>query len=167
MSEVQQNHNHAQISVRKIACRSCRARKVRCGRELPQCFNCLSHDQTCVYPPRSLKPGPKLGTIHKRRRLEDHHLFLGNIDGLEVAEEQRLAQDQTSKPKSIPLCTTDAIDVSQIQDINALIRLRHEPFSPNDTDGPVPPPEFQTTGQDLSLLACEDLGVPPTMMSEL
>ncbi|PTB35000.1 hypothetical protein M441DRAFT_205667 [Trichoderma asperellum CBS 433.97] len=53
-----------------IACQSCRRRKVKCDRELPSCQVCLGTLQSCQYPARHLKPGPKIGTLQRRKRRE-------------------------------------------------------------------------------------------------
>ncbi|KAJ6114226.1 hypothetical protein N7486_000004 [Penicillium sp. IBT 16267x] len=57
-----------------IACHSCRRRKVKCDRRLPQCLVCKQTSQTCDYPPGPLKPGPKIGSLgrwRKRSRKDD------------------------------------------------------------------------------------------------
>lgn len=54
----------------RLSCRACRSRKVRCSRESPRCLNCRACDQSCEYPSKTLKPGPKRGSVHKRRCYE-------------------------------------------------------------------------------------------------
>ncbi|KAH7129698.1 fungal-specific transcription factor domain-containing protein [Dactylonectria estremocensis] len=56
-----------------IACHSCRRRKVKCDRQLPRCHVCIQTDQTCKYPLRSLKPGPKIGSIQRSRKRTQAH----------------------------------------------------------------------------------------------
>ena len=65
-------HDHETSDLRrsKNACDGCRSRKVKCSKELPRCINCQSCRQRCNYPRKVLKPGPKLGSVHKRRILE-------------------------------------------------------------------------------------------------
>ncbi|KAL2784660.1 hypothetical protein BJX66DRAFT_84156 [Aspergillus keveii] len=51
-----------------MACRACRARKVKCDRAVPRCSNCCKYTKTCIYPSSMLKPGPKPGSIQRKRR---------------------------------------------------------------------------------------------------
>lgn len=45
-----QNHEQSDDSVSDQACTRCRERKIRCGRELPQCNNCERDESvTCTY----------------------------------------------------------------------------------------------------------------------
>ena len=64
-------HCHETLEYRRpsTACNACRSRKVKCSKELPSCANCQACRQTCSYPRGLLKPGPKLGSVHKRRLL--------------------------------------------------------------------------------------------------
>ena len=65
-------HDHLGRKRCANACDACRRRKVKCSRGLPRCANCQACRQACNYPSRTLKPGPKLGSVHKRRLLEHH-----------------------------------------------------------------------------------------------
>ena len=67
-----QSHDHLGRKRSANACDACRRRKVKCSRGLPRCANCQACRQACKYPSRTLKPGPKLGSVHKRRLLEHH-----------------------------------------------------------------------------------------------
>ncbi|KAL3959659.1 hypothetical protein ACCO45_004776 [Purpureocillium lilacinum] len=51
-----------------ISCHSCRRRKVRCDRERPRCQACEQTNQDCEYPLGPMKPGPKIGTLQRRKR---------------------------------------------------------------------------------------------------
>ncbi|OQD68780.1 hypothetical protein PENDEC_c031G02206 [Penicillium decumbens] len=51
-----------------LACHACRKRKVKCDRQFPQCLVCDQTGQTCNYPLRSMKPGPKIGSSQKQRK---------------------------------------------------------------------------------------------------
>ena len=64
------DHDTSDLRRSKNACDGCRSRKVKCSKELPRCVNCQSCRQACTYPRKVLKPGPKLGSVHKRRILE-------------------------------------------------------------------------------------------------
>ncbi|UKZ75124.1 hypothetical protein TrVFT333_002796 [Trichoderma virens FT-333] len=52
----------------ETACHLCRRRKVKCDRAYPACNECVQRDQVCSYPAGALKPGPKLGTMQRRKR---------------------------------------------------------------------------------------------------
>ncbi|KAK2685466.1 hypothetical protein QWA68_015694 [Fusarium oxysporum] len=58
----------ASTQVSGIACFTCRERKVKCSRELPECSQCLACERPCKYPNSVRKPGPKLGSKHPRTR---------------------------------------------------------------------------------------------------
>ncbi|KAJ9131360.1 hypothetical protein NKR23_g11737 [Pleurostoma richardsiae] len=52
-----------------LACRRCKRRKVKCNRALPDCLMCIKTGASCEYPISPEKPGPKLGSSHKKRRV--------------------------------------------------------------------------------------------------
>ena len=64
--------NEAARSRSSIACQICRKRKIKCGRELPQCTLCKQSLQNCVYPEKALRPGPKIGStqIPRKRKIQ-------------------------------------------------------------------------------------------------
>jgi hypothetical protein len=62
------NENEPPPMEHRRACRPCRVRKVKCSKEFPKCLNCRNCGEPCVYPSTVLKPGPKRGSVHKRRR---------------------------------------------------------------------------------------------------
>jgi hypothetical protein len=51
-----------------ITCFSCRKRKIKCGRETPQCSQCRLGLHLCKYPDGVQKPGPKAGSARRARR---------------------------------------------------------------------------------------------------
>ena len=57
----------AEVKKTSIACRACRARKVKCSKDVPQYSNCEKYAQLCLYPLVTMKPGPKPGSIHQKR----------------------------------------------------------------------------------------------------
>ncbi|KIV98124.1 hypothetical protein PV10_01804 [Exophiala mesophila] len=66
LSEADQNQPRS-----VVACYVCRKRKVKCSKEYPQCTLCAQTLQTCEYPEKLLRPGPKIGstqTPRKRKR---------------------------------------------------------------------------------------------------
>jgi hypothetical protein len=63
-----------------IACHVCRKRKVKCGREMPQCSLCQQSLQVCEYARKPLRPGPKIGSTQnprKRKSRSKRHPYLG------------------------------------------------------------------------------------------
>ncbi|KAF2495551.1 hypothetical protein BU16DRAFT_527352 [Lophium mytilinum] len=51
-----------------LACQPCRRRKAKCDRLLPSCNVCARTLQTCIYPAKRLKPGPKIGSTQRGRK---------------------------------------------------------------------------------------------------
>lgn len=56
------------IGKSELACESCRRRKAKCDRTLPCCVLCGKTSQTCTYPSKRLKPGPKVGISQQGRK---------------------------------------------------------------------------------------------------
>jgi hypothetical protein len=67
MSHVIMNEETGELCS-SLACHVCKKRKIKCGRELPQCRLCEQSAQTCTYPHRALRPGPKLGSTQQGRK---------------------------------------------------------------------------------------------------
>lgn len=55
-------------AVTMIACYMCRKRKIKCNRIYPECSNCTQTQQTCTYPTRVTRPGPKIGSTQNSRK---------------------------------------------------------------------------------------------------
>ncbi|KAK5721166.1 hypothetical protein LTR17_014807 [Elasticomyces elasticus] len=51
-----------------IACRVCRKRKIKCGRELSSCVLCEQSGQQCAYPDEVRRPGPRIGSTQAPRK---------------------------------------------------------------------------------------------------
>ena len=56
-----------------LACHSCKRRKIRCDRQLPECTFCKEKSQKCEYPSEAKKPGPKPGTRKRASLLSVTH----------------------------------------------------------------------------------------------
>ncbi|KAK7206983.1 fungal-specific transcription factor domain-containing protein [Myxozyma melibiosi] len=82
-----------------IACLICRKRKIKCGRELPHCGVCRQTNQTCEYPPGHLKPGPKIGSLQKRRKRQREEAQAEPTPTPTQSEQQRsISPKQTVSP---------------------------------------------------------------------
>ncbi|KAK5467898.1 hypothetical protein LTS15_000871 [Exophiala xenobiotica] len=73
-----------------IACHVCRKRKVKCGRETPQCSLCQQSLQVCEYARKPLRPGPKIGSTQNPRKRKNR-----TADG-----EEDQTQERTRQPTS-------------------------------------------------------------------
>ncbi|KAK4032701.1 putative fungal-specific transcription factor [Parachaetomium inaequale] len=57
----------------KLACYTCKRRKIKCDRQRPICLFCRKLDVPCEYPTRPEKPGPKTGSLQKAKRRRLNH----------------------------------------------------------------------------------------------
>lgn len=110
----------------KIACHSCRTRKVKCSRDVPSCADCQTCGQACTYPSRVLRPGPKAGSVHKRRRV--------NVE----AQAQAQADTQAHNRAQSQASTSTSPWVPHARDDIAEEHLPHERLSQHSLS----PPEF-------------------------
>lgn len=53
-----------------IELKECTSSHVVSDRELPRCMACGQTGQTCNYPLRPMKPGPKIGKEYYRHQLD-------------------------------------------------------------------------------------------------
>ncbi|KAJ9633596.1 hypothetical protein H2204_006802 [Knufia peltigerae] len=169
-----------------VACQACRNRKVRCSKEVPCCSNCRAILQVCHYPPAVLKPGPKVGSIHKRRRLDNQNQVPTPVAVSTVVPEATIGLKErpavsrsatgnngeeedttTSDPATIP--EGDALLRSQhIQTVSFLCRVSNEePLSPKSTGLATSPSEYGVGRQDPVLHVCRDLAIPVKTMHHL
>ncbi|KAJ9502005.1 hypothetical protein H2202_002069 [Exophiala xenobiotica] len=81
-----------------IACHVCRKRKVKCGREMPQCSLCQQSLQVCEYARKPLRPGPKIGSTQNPRKRKNRTL----TDSLRTSPHFSCFVQQTSARRSIP-----------------------------------------------------------------
>lgn len=104
-------------AVTMIACYMCRKRKIRCNRLYPECANCSQTQQTCKYPTRVSRPGPKIGSTQVARKR--------NPEAQDAEQPVKKTKPVSSKP-AVP--STNA---------------SHQPLSasgPVPAQGPPPPP---------------------------
>ncbi|ETN40265.1 uncharacterized protein HMPREF1541_04541 [Cyphellophora europaea CBS 101466] len=156
----------------KIACHSCRRRKVKCDRKLPHCSICTQNGQQCSYPERMLKPGPKLGSKnarHKRRRLSGSH---DDDTELEYAVEQteHSDPDPTEAPRrtvSISSSSTTLRNPKDIQSLSFIIHPSHESTSPQSQRIAESPNGRSPSSGSLVIAACAAMQIAPDMMNVL
>lgn len=104
-----------------LSCSVCRSRKVRCGREQPECTNCLRMNKTCVYKSLvrdeltgRLRQPPASNQDRDFARVDSHNTppiwsqanpFTG-LGGI------RLAQNHSSQDDSISTGINNSIDLN-------------------------------------------------------
>ncbi|KAK7181151.1 hypothetical protein PSPO01_12783 [Paraphaeosphaeria sporulosa] len=72
------NHEQSDDSISDQACTRCRERKIRCGRELPQCNNCERDDSvTCIYQ------NPTKRVNHLKSLFDSVNRLNERLDGIE------------------------------------------------------------------------------------
>jgi hypothetical protein len=157
----------------KIACHNCRRRKVRCDRRLPGCSICGQNGQTCTYPEKMLKPGPKLGSKnnrYKRRRLSANGDQSDQDDDNILTDEQTdCASSETGKgPHSrLSINSPNALkDAKEIQSLSFIIHPSHETTSPDQQ--PVASAEPSPNSNDSLIIAsCATMGIAPRLLPGL
>lgn len=162
-----------QKNLSKIACYSCRDRKVKCSRELPACSSCRCYQQSCSYPSGLLKPGPKPGTVSKRHNV-DHDEPRNSKRGRKRAWTTTAGDspDQTAHQDSASRSITDSPvsqEVVRQHSVNVynLIVPSHEESSPESTRvAATPDVPWHDKGQVL-MSACYNLGVTPATAKQL
>lgn len=148
----------------KIACRACRHRKVRCSRELPCCSNCQNYHQVCIYPAATLKPGPKFGSLQRRRRLENRQY--GKPPRAPSSEQGQHAPPVSGSERG--RSEEEALLCSRhIDAISSLIRPRNEPSPTRSIGASTTSTAPRSQKTDLVASACSLLGVTPDSMSQL
>lgn len=157
----------------KIACYSCRDRKVKCSRELPTCSNCRCYQQSCAYPSGLLKPGPKPGTVSKRNNVDQDESRNSKRQRKRTwATAAEDSPDQTTHQGSASRSITDSPvsqEVVRQHSVNVynLIVPSHEESSPESVRvATTPDVSWQDKGQVL-MSACYNLGVTPATAKQL
>ena len=155
----------------KNACNDCRSRKVKCSKELPRCANCQACLQTCTYSRRVLKPGPKLGSVHKRRLLEhqggERYLSAPPTTRKDASREER---DSIEVTRHSEFCASDEETLrcsNHVQTVSELCLPSNEVTSP----------ETAATGTNLMrsspapghvlMSTCNTLGLTADVMKQL
>lgn len=162
-------HKMSEIRHSKIACHACRNRKVRCSRELPHCFNCQNCGQPCVYPSVMLKPGPKPGSVHKRRRVENHQVGSPQTPPKKARhEEPKEEQYQSASPIQEDAISEKELQLrcKHIQSVSFLIIQSHESSSPESVRATTPPTDVAPR-QCRLISTCNALGVTPDCMKQM
>ncbi|KAK3682728.1 hypothetical protein B0T22DRAFT_292976 [Podospora appendiculata] len=78
-----------------LACVSCRARKLKCDRQIPVCVRCVKSGGECVYPESRRKPATKRRNV---KELEDR---LAQVEGLlKGVIRQPVSPDATTQPNN-------------------------------------------------------------------
>lgn len=170
-----------------IACYVCRKRKVKCNRLYPTCSNCSQTQQTCTYPRRVTRPGPKIGTVQSNRKRN------GDLDApaqsKKVKPTARMTTSGTTLQQSIPLpllapahaasisqqplspsASTSSTTASHLsRDITSLSFILHPSLEPREVEPLNELDKDPDTTDDNSIIssACFALGVGVTEMHQL
>lgn len=177
-------------SFKSIACYSCRKRKIKCSRLYPTCHNCAQNQQTCAYPVRVTKPGPKIGSIQMNRKRNEEHqppeqakkqkTAIPLVASSSVSQQCLLPSPptqpfSTSLPVQQPLspsASTPSTTASQLsRDITSLSFILHPSLEPRDQESYNQlnhEPDITTAADDSIISsACSALGVSATEMNQL
>jgi hypothetical protein len=172
-----------------IACYMCRKRKIKCNRLYPTCQNCTQNQQTCTYPRRVTKPGPKIGSIQSNRKRNEElplpeQAKKPKISGPTVVSSTTLQQSLLPPPPaqayapSLPMqqarspsASTPSTTASHLsRDITSLSFILHPSLEPRDLE-PYnelnQSPDIATDDDSIISSACSALGVGATEMNQL
>ncbi len=158
----------------KVACYACRNRKVKCSKELPHCFNCFNCGQTCSYPSVMQKQGPKLGSVHKRRRVENFAQDRRHTAPQKRNREEGPTQNHKEEQRrSIsPFREASGLDKDillrskHIQSVSLLITQSHESSSPESVRAVTPSTDIAVRRTHL-ISSCNELGVTSDAMEQM
>lgn len=151
-----------------IACYNCRKRKVRCDRKIPNCSPCRNLQRSCNYPEEIKKPGPRLGSVHRKRQIREAAQHMKNAP---VYAESNLCEDtygahDRDDDESVLSFAEAAYGPTRqqqnkdIQSISYIIHPSHEycevPNSKSDNSSRT---DVTNTDDRAMLYACRALGV--------
>lgn len=139
----------------QLACYSCRQRKVRCDGALPHCSQCQRGQKACKYPEDAKKPGPKMGSIHKKHRKRDPTTL---IRGSHKVRQQGDVESIFASPEPA-LKATRHQRTENIQSISYIIHPSHESCSPQSSRLDVAPADTTNGNGSLLISACCTFGV--------
>lgn len=159
-----------EVRLSKVACQNCRIRKVKCSKELPRCLDCQNCQQTCSYPSEIQKPGPKLGSVHKRRRLDNHLQERSPRTPPKRTKNKEPRKEQSQRASPIPEPTIPDNEAQlrskHIQSVSFLIDASHKPSAPESVWPTTPPTDFAVC-QNRLISTCNSLGVTPDSMKQM
>lgn len=154
----------------RIACRACRSRKVKCNRELPWCSNCRNCGQQCIYPSTMLKPGPKLGSVHKRRRLENQRTQ-ETLESSPAAAQNISTEEQQPLPSARSSPEIMGGDDSRlyskhVKAVSELCHISNEDTSPATTDI-MSSTDAPLRDQNAITIACREIGASREVIEQM
>lgn len=178
-----------------IACYVCRRRKVKCGKELPFCLTCQKSAQSCVYPEKAQRPGPKIRDAQRpgKRRAQSmlalifSRLFESNLpqgshfeNGIQPEARRRRISDtdceysrdngrpEHSEAAQSPIeADATAWDARKMHSLAFLVHPSHESCSPEDRYSQTPRSVSQSSSDALLADSCFTLGVSHRKMEQL
>lgn len=153
----------------RLACHACRNRKVKCSREFPGCRNCRNCGQPCIYPSAALKPGPKRGSIHKRRRHEQWETLPESTPRPAVAQIEVPGNQPPSSATTSPRSTGGSEEESQVysEHIQAVAELCQPSDEHRSGRWSEPYGSLTYRNEDILSVACHDLRVSRDRMEQM
>lgn len=154
-----------------IACYNCRKRKVRCDRTIPNCSPCRNLQRSCNYPEGIKKPGPRLGSVHKKRQIREaaqhtKHVLVDAVSSL--CEDNSHDRDDDDSVLSFAEAAYGPRRQQQnkdIQSISYIIHPSHEYCElPNSKSNNHSNPDVTNTNDRAVLSACRSLGLTRNSM---
>lgn len=145
-----------------IACRSCRRRKVKCTREIPECSICLQTNQSCEYPKSAIRPGPKMGSTQQARKRK-HDSFVGDQQDQQHSA-GRKGDSQAQQPEQLrqPQEKLGQQRYSQVAAPSApLEHHQPQPQSQSQSQAQLAPSHQQQQEQQHQLPSMRQITLPP------
>ncbi|KAJ0420815.1 fungal-specific transcription factor domain-containing protein [Aspergillus carlsbadensis] len=141
-----------------ISCHLCRKRKVKCDRTVPQCRVCEQIGQPCTYPPGPLKPGPKLGSLHRKKRVrnrfdgEDVLTSQGWVGAVAAGHQPSALDDEGEEEEVEPDANDDdSAPTAEVKtvDLAFILHPSHEPSPSNSGPGASPEAVVDDHSEDI------------------
>lgn len=161
-----------------IACYVCRRRKIKCGREIPNCSICEHSSQICGYPQKAARPGPKIGSSQngrKRQRAssssEKGSSKARKRDSIEPQEETHddnvVTGPDYASPNHSVTSATSYKQVKDMQSLSFIIHPSHECCSPEEEQAKVLTPDPPSNEEPMLTATCYALDISPDIMNRL
>lgn len=158
-----------------IACHICRKRKIKCGRELPQCMKCAMSSQGCEYPERIHKPGPKMGSSQSPRKRKS---VASTEESMVQSKRSRshLSREDIQSPQASRQLPTPQASLSAsspennpkvMQSLSFIVHPSHEVCSPEERSEAGVMSRFASIDDTLLNSSCYALGIDPNSLGRL
>ena len=135
------------------ACNFCHRRKFKCNNDTPQCANCISYEQECVYDQTPKRARPSNSRI---QQLEQENRRLKANLATTRMKRHRLSQSQTTVPTTSEAQST-ADDLDSTVDLESVVALSQSDKSRSTTINT----EGEVGYHGPSSLLCDDFSPEP------